>query len=283
MRIPETDAYAYMHYGREVTHGHRNKLSVHAYGKGGWYMRNVMGGYGHNFKDFLETVASSSTIMVDGRNSNSDTGELLFKKSSPGVEIARARENAAWKDVEHDRTVVLTKGPMIVIDRCASDTEHVYDWLYHANYTGLSLDTSRSYEAAPKTFGDSPLYSGLAPVAKFPAVGAADWLRVDGSGVRMASIKLGEMFQFHVKDATKPSDGILWRQKGKSCVFAAAFWPYRKGEAGEVAIEKLAEGAFRVTAPEGKYTVLVNYAGGKFAAGGFETSEPVAVFVTEGK
>ena len=278
MRIPETDAYAYLHYGREVTHGHRNKLSVQAYGKGGWYVHNVMGGYNNNFKDFLETVASSNTIMVDGRNANSDTGELLFKKSLPGVEIARARENAAWRDVEHDRTVVLTKGPMIMIDRCISDTEHIYDWLYHANWTGLSLTAPLPLETAPKTLGDTPLYSGLNPVGKFPSVGKSEWIRSDGSGVKMAFLPLGEMYQFHVKDASKPSDGLLWRQKGKNSVFATVFWPFRKGEAGDVSIERLADGAFRVTSPEGKYTVLVNYAGGKFAAGVFETSDPVAVF-----
>lgn len=279
MRITGTDAYAYLHYGREVTHGHRNKLSVQVYGKGGWYMHNVMGGYNNNFKDFLEAVASSNTIMVDGRNQNSDTGELLFKKSSPGFEIARARENAAWRDVEHDRTVVLNKGPMIVIDRCISETEHVYDWLYHANWTGLSLTAPLPLETAPKVLGDTPLYSGLNSIGKFPAAGRAEWIRSDGSGVKMAFLPLGEMYQFHVKDASKPSDGLLWRQKGKNCVFAAVFWPYSKSETGDVSIEKLADGAFRVTSPEGKYTVLVNYTGGKFTAGGFQTNEPVAVFV----
>ena len=32
--------------------------------------RNVMGGYEHNFYDFLETVASANTVVVDGQNAD---------------------------------------------------------------------------------------------------------------------------------------------------------------------------------------------------------------------
>ncbi len=284
MRIPGTDAYAYLQYGREVTHGHLNKLSVQAYGKGGWYIRNVMGGYNHNFKDFLETIASSTSIMVDGKNANRDTGELLFKKSADGIEIASAREVAAWTDVEHERTVVLTKGPLIIIDRCKADTEHIYDWLYHSNWCGLSLESKDSLEKGPERLGDTPLYSGLIPAGKFASVGAAAWKREDGSGMKMAMQPAGDMFLTDIKDATKPSQGLVWRQKGKACYFAAALWPYAKGESGQPSLENLpveGEGvACKVSTPEGAWTVLVNYGKGKLSAGGLETAEHVAVLFT---
>jgi len=65
--------------GRCVLRGHRGG----AYGKGGWFVRNVMGGCGDHFREFLEPVSGSSTIMVDGRSQDADTGELLFSKSTP--------------------------------------------------------------------------------------------------------------------------------------------------------------------------------------------------------
>lgn len=281
LRIAETNAYAYLHYGREVTHGHLNKLSVHAYGKGGWYLRNVMGGYGHNFHDFLETIASSTSIMVDGRNANRDTGELLFSETTGDYAVASARENAAWLDVRHERTVVLTCGPLILIDRCFAEAEHVYDWLYHANWTGLSLDPLKPLAAGPERLGDSPLYSGLKPVGVFPSVGAVDWKRENGSGMRMALLPRGELFHIDVSDATRPSEGLVWRQRGRTVHYAAALWPHFSGEAGAPRIEELpvtGDGfAVRVTAPEGAWIVIVNYGEGSVSAAGIEATKRVTV------
>ena len=279
MRLPGTDAYCYMQYGREVTHGHRNKLSLNAYGKGGWYIRNVAGGYESNFQNFLETIASSSSIMVDGRNARSDTGTLLHKKSLDGIEIASGRENQAWPDVEHRRTVVLTRGPLIVIDRCRAgdDREHTYDWLYQSNMCGLSLDTKEPVPAGPERLGDTPYYSGLHPAGRFAAVGEVAWKRTDGSGMRMTLLPRGELFLTDVKDTYYPSQGLVWRQRGKTCHFAAVYWPYRKDEAGKPGLEELkVEGdgvAYRVTAPEGVYTVLVNDGDTPLTAAGVTTAD----------
>jgi hypothetical protein len=87
----------------------------------------------------------------------------------------------------------------------------------------------------------------------------------------------GEMYAF---SALGKSDGLLWRRRGALVGFACAMWPFAAGEQGEVAIEALpatdAAGkavdlrrgqAVRVTAPEGRYTVLVNYTGQELRCG----------------
>lgn len=283
MRIPDSDAYAYLQYGREVTHGHLNKLSLHAYGKGGWYLRNVMGGYQNNFHDFLETIASSTSIMIDGRNAHRDTGELLFHKTADGMDLVCARENAAWAEGEHTRAVVLTRGPLVIIDRCRAndDDTHTYDWLYHAHRTKLSLDVTEPLPPGPERLGDTPLYSGLHSAGRFPTVGAVAWKRDDGSGMRMALLPRGELFHTEITDTFRPSEGLVWRQRGKTVYFAAVLWPYAKDEAGAPTIEELpvtGDGyAVRVSAPEGVWTVIVNYGDGEVAANGITTRERMAV------
>ena len=269
MRIPATDAYAYFQYGRELTPGHLNKLSLHAYGKGGWYLRNVMGGYNDNFHDFLETVASATTIMIDGRNTLRDTGTLLYQQSADGIEIAVARENAAWPDGEHTRAVILTTGPLIIIDRCrATDSqEHTFEWLYHSARTNLELDPEVKLAKAPERLGDAAIYTSLKVTGKFAKTGDVHWIRKNGSGMRMALLPRGELFHTMITDAIRPSGGLVWRQRAKTTHFAAALWPYAKDEAGAPTIEEISSKddlyTIKVTAPEGTWQITVNFATGK--------------------
>jgi len=294
MRLPDTDQYCYLHYGRTLVHGHCNKLSINAYGKGGWYARNTMGGYGHNFANFLETVASANTIMVDGKNADQDTGELLFQKSLDGIEMTSSREVGAWKDVEHERSIIMTKGPVIMIDRCLADKEHVYDWLYHAAETKLKFKSADLVEEYVKALGKTKLYESLKPEKKFKKCVAKfqelNWDRKNGSGLKMAMLSGGEKFLFKITDTFRPYNGILWRKKGKTVTFAMAFMPYAKGVKAQVAIEVIPvtdkngkrvtvkDGqAYKVSSSEGTYTILVNYSGQLLNAGDLASKERVSV------
>ncbi len=274
LRLPGTDHYCYFHYGRDLTHGHRNKLSINAYGAGGWYTRNVMGGYGDNFQNFLETIASSTSIVVDGQNADTDTGELLYLKSMPGAEIASARENGAWKDVEHERTVVLTAGPLIVIDRCQAQAEHTYDWLYHANQTNLELQSPQPTAVAPDVLGPSIHYAGLTPLGQLAADHAINWTRTrkGAGGLLLRLLPQGEVIAFSTKDASGGDTGLLWRQRGQTVGFAAAYLPYAKDAPATVDIKPIAlktrtgqpvtlddAQAYDITWPQGRARVLVRY------------------------
>ncbi len=251
MRVPGTDRYCYVHYGRELTHGHRNKLSINAYGKGGWYVRNVAGGYGDDFKDFLETIASSTSVMIDGKDADSDTGELLFHKDTEGLSMASAREVGAWKNVEHERSVVLTEGPLIVIDRVLADREHRYDWLYHSRGTRLDL-VRDGFAARAEPLGETRLYGSLFPDGVQEAPTVVHLRRKNESGLKIALADPGRLFSFRALEK-RPSPGLLWRRQGKTLCFAAVYWPYAKGEDGVPRIERLpvTEGGQRVGGSQG--------------------------------
>lgn len=292
MRLPGTDRYCYLHYGRELTHGHRNKLSLNAYAEGKWFMRNVMGGYGNNFANFLETSASANSIMVDGLNADADTGELLFHKSMDGVEIADAREIGAWKNVEHERTVLMTPDHLIVIDRCLGKDEHVFDWLFHPNNCGLSLERDTVRKPTIQSFWESILYTALPPTGRFAKGAPTIWRRKDNSGLVIAFLPVGQLYSTRVTDTFNPHDSLLWRQTGKTVRFAAVFRPEAQVSSTEVSVESVevtdAKGkaadldqgqAIRVVSPETVVTVLVNYSGRLLRAGPLRTRERVAVHV----
>ncbi|MDA0841255.1 MAG: hypothetical protein O2857_26100 [Planctomycetota bacterium] len=287
MRVPDAGNYCYMHFGRELVHGHRNKLSVNAYGKGGWFVRNVMGGYGSNFKNFLETIASSTSIMIDGENPDADTGELLYQNSGQGWEAASAREVGAYKSVEHERSLLETKDALIVIDRCLAGEQHTYDWLYHTSLTGLSLETEGMQTLDIDRFGDSVLYESLHPSGKFDSVEKAHLKRPDGSGLKILFVGEGDLSAFK---ALKKDDGLLWRKRGKTTGFACVYLPYAKGEQVDGSISPLtvtdAAGkevglelgqAFEVKTPGGLLTILVNYSGKELRCGELRGMERVLV------
>ncbi len=286
LRVPDARNYCYFYYGRELVHGHRNKLSLNAFAKGEWFMRNVAGGYGDNFKNFLETIASSNTVMVDGTDADWDTGELLFHATHDGIELASAREVGAWKDVEHERSIVFTGGPLVVIDRLLGDKPHRYDWLYHANLTKLELD-GEGLATHQEPLGETSLYESLLPDRRFGTPATAHFTRPSGSGLRMAFLPRGELFAFK---ALGKSPGLLWRQDGDAVGFAAVYWPYAKDESGDVAIEAIpvqnAEGqevdlrsaqAVRVTTPDGAWLVLVNYTGKPLSAASLSGADRIQI------
>ncbi len=295
MRVPDAGNYCWFHFGRELVHGHRNKLSINAYAKGEWFVRNIAGGYGDDFKDFLETVASATTIMVDGSNPDWDTGELLYQASLPGIELVAGREVGAGKDVEHERAVALAEsGLLIVVDRCAAEAEHTYDWLYHSGLTKLSLATE-GLLPPPERLGESVHYRSLVPYQSFPAPDGAKPLgahltRKDGSGLKISLLPAGEL---HAFKALKKYDGLLWRRQGKTVGFAAALWPYAKDEQGDVTIVSLPVSdmagkpvsldqaqAVRVTTRDKIYTMVVNYSATPVVADGLTGTERVTVRVT---
>ncbi len=292
MRVPGTDQYCYFHFGRELTHGHRNKLSINAYGQGGWYSRNVMGGYGDNFHDFLETSASASSIMVDGKNADQDTGELLFHASVKGAELASAREVGAWKDVEHERSLVLTDRLLIVIDRCLSTEPHVYDWLHHTSSCRLELDRSNIEPPGIDRFGESVHYDSLPPTGRFKGNEPVVWTREKGGGMIMAFLPLGKLYVTHVTATGRPHDSIVWRQEGSNVRFAAAFLPLGKDQSEQVKIESIpvedASGdevgltmgqAVRVSSGDETIIVLINYSGQPLKAGSLQSAERVSVII----
>ena len=290
LRVPGAKNYCYLHYGRELVHGHRNKLSINAYAEGGWFVRNVMGGYGDNFQNFLETIGSSTSVMVDGKNPDADTGELLFHQSGSGWEAASAREVGAYKDLEHERSVVLTRRALIVIDRLLAEQEHTYDWLYHSCLTKLSLDLPESPAAELDRLGQSPIYESLRPTGQLGAPVPVTLARKDGSGLRIDFVKGGELLAFK---ALGKYDGLLWRQKGKTVSFACVMSPHGKDGAADAAIRPLPVSdsagapaslhqgqAYRISAGGEELTVLVNYTGKELKCGELRSEDRVTVEVS---
>jgi hypothetical protein len=284
LRVPGSDAYAALAWGRHLVHGHFNKLSVNAYAKGGWFVRNMWGGYGKGFAEFVEPTASSSTVMVDGRSQDADTGELLFLENTPAAQLASARELGAWKDVEHERTVALTGDWMLMLDRLAADKPHVYDWLFHGQ--GVGKSEALAWADGPGLVDGPPLrltadtnscYAFFEPAegrALTAPVTTIRYTRANQTGVALHLVKTGTAL-FRTGSATWPHEGLVYRQQAGDAAFVTLFEPLGTNETPRLTVEAvplvLAETgrpatlreaqAAAVTAGGKRTLVVVNYAG----------------------
>ena len=285
LRMKGSDAYCYLHYGRHLTHGHFNRLSINAYGKGGWYVRNVMGGYGFRFKEYLEPTSGSSTIMVDGQNQDADTGELLFLKSAPLAELASAREVGAWKDVEHERSVALTKDFLVVLDRCVSSNEHTYDWLSHTSFTRLSWEKGAEPKGAVTSLGEAECYKFFLPAEELSLTSPPPHALYRGDGRRhkgaaayhFAATQENQAQLFRTRNEMpnkRQHEGLILRKRGKTVRFICVMEPLAKDESPAVQVKPLeiiseagkalgleAGQAVQVTKDKTSLVVVVNYSG----------------------
>ena len=275
MRADAGKMYCYLAYGRHLVHGHYNKLSINAYGKGGWFVRNVMGGYGDHFREFLEPTSGSSTIMVDGRSQDADTGELLFSKSTPLGELASAREIGAYKDLEHERTCVLLPDSLVVIDRCVSDASHTYDWLHHTDkMTGLEFAEGPADQREIESLGDTACYPVFLPATELTLAGPAAlvrYARANKSGAAIAFATLDEDAAQLIR--ARKGTTLIARKKGGTVRFACVMQPLAVDETPTATIEPVAlvdaktgkavgldrAQAYRVSTPAAARLVIVNY------------------------
>ncbi len=257
LRVQGQNNYAYFHYGRELVHGHRNKLSVNAYADGHWFMRNVAGGYGDNFKNFLETIASANTVMVDGRNPDADTGELLWQYEGEGWSAAAGRENGAWKDVEHLRCALLLEDCLVIIDRLRASEKHTYDWLYHAQGTGLEFAADELRKTELSSFGDSPLYESLIPAGVPANQDRIRLVRSDKSELTIFPIGSGDIY------ATKPLNkynGLLWRKLAKDTEFVTVLYPVAGDESlTQASLAHMAENTLNIKTPMQEWKVEIDF------------------------
>jgi len=83
-------------------------------------------------KQWYRQTLAHNTLVVDQKSQRPTTGELLFFKSTPDLQIASARTTEAYPGVAFERTVAVIAGKcVLVVDRVSSGQEHVYDHVYH--------------------------------------------------------------------------------------------------------------------------------------------------------
>ncbi|MFC1706418.1 heparinase II/III family protein [Planctomycetota bacterium] len=211
-------------------HGHADKLAIVLYGLGHRLAPDAARlAYGAPLqrKWYRQTVAHN-TVCVDRRSHGRARGRLLFFLEKPGIALARAECNDAYKGVRMRRTVALTERYLIDIFQTSSDRERVFDWVHH-NLGQLQPGLASSPPSEPPGKCDGYSHIEKLQVADTDQLWHVDFrqpdvgVRLTMSGARDTTVWFGEGL---LDNPPRPCPLVLVRRKGKTATFLSVIEPY---------------------------------------------------------
>lgn len=187
-------------------HGHMDKLSYELWHKGACASDDPgCGSYATPVHfAWLRQALAHNTVSVDGRGQQKCTGKLLSFRDE-GTTVTAVASAPVAAGVEIARAVSLSDGLVLELTWTTAQTNHVYDWAFHATggltvsvplaATSLGEKIERT-RLSPGTWDDTEAYTWLENTRKgaHEGVWRADWTRgAEKVTVRQVS-SAGELF-----------------------------------------------------------------------------------------
>lgn len=235
---------AFLSFYKNSVHAHADKMDFILFGRGKLLAPDVeaRSSAQHAFSSQIQgelnrTTICHNTLMVDGKG-HTGIGEnlsLLDFSRSPDVKTATIADlkGLVYPGVKLQRTVEVTDDYVLDVFQAASDTEHTYDWLFHALddegktriYGGFQPATLT--DAVPWTWIRNPRS------AEMDRTWHADWHQGD---VRFRLNMLGVpdteviLCDFPKNDKFEPPaiPMLIARRKAKSAIFVALYQAEKK-------------------------------------------------------
>lgn len=220
--------YAALDFGPHGSyHGHYDKLSfILARPEGTLGVDPGKIAYTSPLLPWYRTTLSHNTVVVDGRQQNSCTGQLACFEAGERFSGIHAECLDAYPGVRHARFLGLTAENLIVVDLLESSEEHTYDWLYHGNgelVTSAVLKKTEQdlgYGKMAKFISDRKLIqeseASLRIGFRIPKVNTDLCLLPDTERTVYTAVGPGP-----ARGPKLPM--VIQRKKGKNAVFAAVF------------------------------------------------------------
>lgn len=163
LRSSSSDLTAVMKFGPHGGgHGHYDKLNFVLYSHG-ITLAEDPGTHPYGLpihKEWDSMTIAHNTISVDGQRQAQATGKVLDWHVGDGWTAVRADAGVAYANVSLQRTMLLTPGYVLILDRCESrdGQPHTFDWAYHNVGTETTVGTAGM---KPYTFTESNGYQHL--------------------------------------------------------------------------------------------------------------------------
>jgi len=168
LRSPSSDLTAIMKFGPHGgAHGHYDKLNFVLFSHGITLAADP-GTHPYGLpihKEWDSMTIAHNTISVDGQRQAQATGKLLGWHVGDGWTAVRADAGSAYANASLQRTMLLTPGYVLILDRCESNDgqPHTFDWAYHNVGTETMVGT---VNMKPYTFTTSNGYQHLLHVLR---------------------------------------------------------------------------------------------------------------------
>ena len=206
-------------------HGHPDMLNIVTYGagrQGGLDPGSIHYGVPLH-REWYRTTIAHNTVSVDGKLQARAGGRLEDWKTEAGVTILKASADGAYPGVRLRRRLRLDGEGLEDRFECSSETEHVYDWAFHApgrlRVVGVEMEPGGA-------LGDANGYQHLKIRLRGQTDG--DWRAVWTDGAARLVIRMKGAPDTEVYVAAGPGrdpktmvDTLIVRRRAASTVFDA--------------------------------------------------------------
>lgn len=231
------------HYGKFLGHGHYDKMGITLFGNGQPLAPGLgTPGYGSPNIRFFSGVTAHNTIATDEKNQpRTMDSELLAFREEPQFKLAAAETTQAPPGTHWIRAVLLADNYAVIWDDLRGNTNHTFDWFFHAFGDKLTVSgTTGGHPAEPDQHSKFP-YPFINGVRVQQVTGAsvvANWSLADNAGLKVWLTSEPNDSLFIARCPT--TDGkmipmIFLRKRGADCQYVSVLEP-RKNERGDLQI-----------------------------------------------
>jgi Alginate lyase/Heparinase II/III-like protein len=235
----DREMFLTFHYGPFLGHGHFDKMGVTLFANGQPLAPGLgTPAYGSPILNFFEGVGGHNTIATDEINQPRTTNsDLLAFYDKPELKLAAAETQQAPPGTKWIRAVLLADNYAVIWDDLHSDSEHTYDWFFHAFGDKLKLSGTTASHAVGTNEFPYPFISDVQVQQLTGGVVTADWLS-GKTGLKMWL--LGDTNDLLFTARCPTTDGktipmIVLRKKSADCQFVSVLQPW-KGKPEEMRI-----------------------------------------------
>jgi hypothetical protein len=222
------------HYGKFSGHGHYDKMGVTLFGNGRPLAPGLgTPGYGSPNIRFFGEVTGHNTIATDEENQPRTTdSDLLAFRDEPNFKLVAAETTQAPPGTKWIRAVLLADNYAVIWDDLQGNTNHTFDWFFHAFGDKLALAGTTSNRPAtkhPRGEFPYPFITGV-HVQKLTGTSVvANWMWPDKTGLKVWL--MGEtndsLFTAHCPTTDgKAVPMVVLRKQGADCQFVTVLQPW---------------------------------------------------------
>lgn len=242
------ELFVTFHYGQFSGHGHYDKMGVTFFANGQPLAPGLgTPGYGSPNIRFFGGTTAHNTIVTDEKNQpRTVDNHLLAFRDDSHFRLAAAETTQAPPGTRWIRAVVLADNYAVIWDDLKGNTNHTYDWFFHAFGDRLSLSgTTGSRPTRRRDEFPYPFISGARAQQVSGTSVEANWSLPDKTGLNVWLEGEPKESLFSARCPTtngKMIPMIVLRKSGVDCQFVSVLQP-RENEPADMQISAYHPGA----------------------------------------
>jgi len=262
----DREMFLTFHYGKFSGHGHYDKMGITLFGNGRPLAPGLgTPGYGSPNIRFFGGATGHNTITTDETNQPRTTdSDLLAFRDDPAFKLAAAEATQAPPGTRWIRAVALVDNYAVIWDDLRGNTNHTFDWFFHAFGSTLALSGTTGNRPSNRHHEfPYPFITGVRVQQLTGNSAEANWSLPDKAGLRVWL--MGEPNDSLFTARCPTTDGktipmIVLRKRGADCQFLSVLEPWNKKPGDlQISADRVGTDQLRVSLKRADRTDVIDF------------------------